>query len=57
MPFDPIEKIKAKEYLKDNGWKNLLDVVEQKKKLQDKIDKASEKSIKSHAEKLSENES
>ena len=57
MPkFDPIEKIKAKEFLNENGWKDLLDVAEQKK-LQDKVNKASKKSIKSHAEKLSENES
>ena len=61
MPFDPIEKIRVKEYLKKNGWKSLLEisVIEKKKKrlqlLQKELDKTHEKSIKSHAEKLSEN--
>jgi len=61
--FDPIEKIKAKEYLKKNGWKDLIEVgervlaesIKNKDLLQEKFDKACEKSIKSHAEKLSEN--
>jgi hypothetical protein len=52
--FDPIEKIRAKEFLEKKGWKSLMEIAERKKELQERIDKACKEST--HAKTLSENE-